>query len=72
MKRGIWYFIEGRQTMPKTVGARNCVKSRQGVSVPPTEEKSLCMADSTLPSSEGFFNSYRHQNLTGGKESGKS
>lgn len=27
----------------------------EGVSVPPTEEKSLCMTDSALPSLEGHF-----------------
>ncbi len=55
------------------------------VSEAPTEEKSLFAIDSDLPSLEGFFNirtaceagvccinSFRRQNLTGGKESGKS
>ncbi len=62
-----------------------CNRSDSDVSSEPTEESSLFVIDSDLPSLEGFFNikaacmagaccinSFRRQNLTGGKESGKS
>ncbi len=62
-----------------------CNGADTDVSAAPTEEKSLLVIDSDLPSLEGFFsikaacmagacciNSFRRQNLTGGKESGKS
>ncbi len=45
--------------------------AEEGVSVSPTEEKSFILRKAfTLPSlAEGFF---RHKNLTGGREIGKS
>ena len=58
-------------TVPKTVGAEGYKTG--SVSVSPTEEKSLFLKHSVLPSLGGFFYKLLSaKNLKGGKESGKS